>query len=77
MNKAALLCLILIPGVAVAADKSDKKHDGLICREIDTTGSRLESKRVCMTKAQWDEQRRDARDAVDHAQIQQTNPKGG
>ncbi|HEY1606242.1 MAG TPA: hypothetical protein VGF77_11680 [Allosphingosinicella sp.] len=81
MNKAVLLCLALIPSVAVAAgnagDKQDKKHGGLICREIDTTGSRLESQRICMTREQWEQQRRDARETIDRAQTQQNNPKGG
>lgn len=80
MKKAALLCLALFPGVAFAAgnagDKQDKKHDGLICREIDTTGSRLETQRVCMTKEQWEQSRREARQTVERAQTQQTNPKG-
>ncbi len=80
MKKAMLLCLALIPSVALAADggdKQDKKHSGLICRDVDTTGSRLESKRICMTRDQWEAARRDAREAIERAQTQQTNPKGG
>ena len=79
MKKAMLLSLALIPGIALAAnagDKQDKKPGGLICRESLETGSRLSSKRVCMTREQWEAARRDARDAVDQAQIRQTNPKG-
>lgn len=75
MKKAALLWLVLVPGVALAAgksgDKQDKKHDGLICREIATTGSRLESQRICMTKEQWEQARRDARESVSGAQARQ------
>jgi nicotinamide mononucleotide (NMN) deamidase PncC len=70
---------LLIPSVALAAtagNKQDKKHDGLVCRDIAETGSRLASKRVCMTKEQWDENRRDARQSIERAQTQQTNPKG-
>ena len=80
MTKALWLCLALIPSVALAAgpnDKQDKKGNGLICRDIDTTGSRLESQRVCMTKDQWEAQKRSARETIDRAQTQQTNPKGG
>jgi hypothetical protein len=80
MKKAALLGLLLIPGVALAAgnvsDKPDKKHDGLICRDVAETGSRLSSQRVCMTKDQWEASRRDARQAVDQAQTRQNNIKG-
>jgi len=80
MKTAALLCLALIPAAAIAAgnagDKQDKKRDGLICREIDTTGSRLETQRICMTKEQWEQSRRDARNFTSEAQTRQTNPKG-
>ncbi|HEX4737854.1 MAG TPA: hypothetical protein VH331_09855 [Allosphingosinicella sp.] len=80
MKTAALLCLVLIPGIALAAGnaggKQDKKHDGLICRDVAETGSRLSSERVCMTKEQWEESRREARQTIERAQTQQTNPKG-
>ena len=79
MKKAVFLGLALIPAVALAAnagDKQDKKRDGLICRESLETGSRLSSKRVCMTREQWEASRRDAREAIEQAQIRQTNPKG-
>jgi nicotinamide mononucleotide (NMN) deamidase PncC len=80
--KALLLtAAILLPGVALAAgngsDKQDKKHDGLVCRDIAETGSRLSSKRICMTKEQWEENRRETRQSIERAQTQQTNPKGG
>ena len=79
--KAALLCLALIPSVAISAgnsttDKQDKKGDRLICRDMGETGSRLATKRVCMTKDQWEQVRRDAREATDRAQTQQIPPKG-
>jgi hypothetical protein len=79
MKKSVLLGLVLIPGVALAANAGDRqdKRTGLICRETAETGSRLSSKRICMTREQWDQARRDARDAVDQAQMRQTNPKGG
>jgi len=79
MKKAVLLSLVLVPGIALAAnagDKQDKKRDGLICRESLETGSRLSSKRVCMTREEWEASRRDAREAIEQAQIRQTNPKG-
>jgi hypothetical protein len=80
MKTAALLCLALIPAAAIAAgnagDKQDKKRDSLICRDIAETGSRLSSQRVCMTKEQWEENRREARQSIERAQTQQTNPKG-
>ena len=77
MKNIVLLGLVMIPGIALAAgEKQDKKGNGLICHEIGETGSRLGTKRICMTREQWDAQRRDAREAVDAAQTRQTNPKG-
>ncbi|MDB5690956.1 MAG: hypothetical protein JWO81_19 [Alphaproteobacteria bacterium] len=79
MKKALWLGLVLIPGVALAGnagEKQDKKRDGLVCRETGETGSRLGSKRVCMTREQWDQNRRDAREMTEQAQSHQTNPKG-
>jgi nicotinamide mononucleotide (NMN) deamidase PncC len=81
MKTAMLLCLALIPAVAVAAgnngtDKQAKKGNGLICRDVAETGSRLSSQRICMTKEQWEESRRQAREAVEHGQNNQIPPKG-
>ena len=80
MKKAVLLGLALIPSIVFAADagsdKQDKKRTGMICREVETTGSRLETQRVCMTREQWEQQRRDARQATEQAQTRQWNPKG-
>src|SRR4051794_30824907 len=53
-----------------------KSPDDMICREVAVSGSRLDVQRICMTRLQWDEQRRDARDAVERAQTQQVNPRG-
>ncbi|MEA3030585.1 MAG: hypothetical protein QOG13_1910 [Sphingomonadales bacterium] len=39
-----------------------------ICRSMPNTGSRVSRTRVCMTRAQWDERRRETRDTLEHAQ---------
>ena len=39
-----------------------------ICENIIVTGSRLASKRFCGTRAQWEERRRQDREAVEAAQ---------
>jgi nicotinamide mononucleotide (NMN) deamidase PncC len=80
MKKALLLALVLVPSVALAGgagEKQDKKRDGLICREMAETGSRLSTKRVCMTREQWDQSRRETRETIERAQTRQTNPTGG
>ena len=84
MLKIVALGLLFVPSLALAAVGGDAaptasstdKGSKMICREIDETGSRLGGKRVCMTRDQWEEQRRTARSAVEHAQTQQANPCG-
>jgi hypothetical protein len=39
-----------------------------ICRPAAETGSRLGHARICMTRSQWEEQRRETRQTVDRAQ---------
>jgi hypothetical protein len=47
----------------VAKSDPDQK---MVCKNITSTGSRLGSHRVCMTKAQWVQQSNDARDTMNH-----------
>jgi hypothetical protein len=42
--------------------------DKLICKSIGEVGSRLAKKRVCRTRQQWAEDKRQSRDVVDRAQ---------
>lgn len=44
----------------------------IVCRSIGETGSRLSRTRVCLTRAQWDAQRRETRQDVDRAQTTRT-----
>ena len=62
---------------AASATNSDEK----ICESIVPLGSRLAKKRVCATRAEWDERRRLDREAIDQAQKLiggpcQTTPSG-
>jgi hypothetical protein len=68
MKSLAYLALIATAGLSVAvhaeeADKAADKNnpDKLICRSEAQTGSRLSKNKRCMTKAQWDEDRRQNR----------------
>lgn len=45
-----------------------KDPNEIVCERVPVIGSRLESKRVCMSRAKWEEQRRSDRDEVDLAQ---------
>ncbi|HEX5239181.1 MAG TPA: hypothetical protein VFW39_12055 [Sphingomicrobium sp.] len=42
----------------------------VVCEKQQETGSRLASERVCMTRSQWAEQRRVARQEIDRAQTE-------
>jgi hypothetical protein len=57
--------------VAPSATKTNNSKDPsqkVICKTQDEMGSRLGGKRICMTKAQWDQQAQDAHDSVDNIQ---------
>ena len=45
-----------------------------ICETIPVIGSRLGKKRICSTRAEWEEQRRQDRQAVDQIQKQIAGP---
>ena len=62
--------------VASTANPNEK-----ICESIVPLGSRLATKKVCATRAEWEERRRLDREVVDQAQKQiggpcQTTPSG-
>lgn len=68
MKSLAYLALIATAGLSVAVhaedadQKADKNNpDKLICRSEPVLGSRLAKNKRCMTKAQWDEDRRQTR----------------
>ena len=71
-----LLALNVAPAALAADAKPAAGPDKLICRTQDETGSRRNSTKVCMTRAQWEANRRDARDSVARMQAQQVNPCG-
>lgn len=59
------------PANAGAAAKSDAKDPNrTVCRKIETVGSRLSSKRVCQTAAQWDAQEAANRQDIERSQTQ-------
>ena len=52
----------------------------VLCEKVEKIGTRLGSSRVCMTRAEWAEQRRQNRDVVDRAQqtrCESLDPKFG
>jgi len=56
----------------VAAEPKDQAQgdkDKLICRTDPDLGTRLGGTRVCLTREQWAERRREAREAAEHVQM--------
>jgi hypothetical protein len=70
--------LALTPAIAAAEDKKTdaKDPDRIICERQKSTESRVATKRVCMTAAEWDERRREDRDAIEKGQRQARGPSG-
>lgn len=82
----SVLQLVLVAGFTVQAAmpafaesgsvKPTKDPNQVVCEKQEVLGSRLAVRRVCMTRAQWAEQRRAERDLVLNSQLnaRQKNP---
>jgi hypothetical protein len=72
MKKIVLLCALAViasPAVAKERDKSKTSDPNrVICRTEQVIGSRLQSKRTCMTAIQWTQVEREQRETVDRVQ---------
>ena len=60
-----------------AKPKPVKDPNEKICEKQPVLGSRLATRRVCATRAQWEEYRRLDKDAIDQAQKSACTPQGG
>ena len=62
--RTALLCTLVLalpaPLTAAGPARPQTPRSAMICRVITATGSRLDSTRICKTKEQWEEARRQA-----------------
>jgi hypothetical protein len=71
------------PGYARPGDQQEQSKkkardpNETVCEQEDVLGSRLATRRVCMTRAQWAEKRRDDRALVDRSQTQLCVAMGG
>jgi hypothetical protein len=80
-----LLAALLLPTAAFAqapSEGSTRMRSGrdpnqIICKRQREIGSRLVIRRDCLTRAQWDEIRRQTRHNVDRAQLTRVIPGGG
>ncbi|KKC25506.1 hypothetical protein [Sphingomonas sp. SRS2] len=67
----ALIATFALSSAAFAADGEKKEAqdpDRLICKSEEIVGSRLAKQKRCLTKAQWAEDRRIQKMAIDRAQ---------
>jgi hypothetical protein len=69
----AMLAVASLAFAAAATAQNGKAKEPLdpnekVCETIKPVGSRLATKRVCATRAEWAEYRKQDRDAVDKAQ---------
>ncbi|MDE2560675.1 MAG: hypothetical protein KGL48_00375 [Sphingomonadales bacterium] len=59
-------------------DKEDMgKGDRVICRKIETIGSRLHAQRICATATQWSAMKQEQREGLEHIQTQRYPGNGG
>ena len=70
--------LVLLPAAAAADEKKSEAKDPnrIICEKQGVVGSRLATKRICMTAAEWEIRRREDREAVEKAQVNRRGPNG-
>lgn len=60
-----------------AAAKPAKDADPMICERFAETGSLLRSKKVCMRKSDWEEQRQQNQRLIERSQTQMPMNSGG
>lgn len=65
------------PTTGTAPASKAKDPNRVICERIKDTSSRIGGKRICMTAAQWEEQRRRDREYVEDAQQRSLEPNSG
>jgi hypothetical protein len=71
--------IALVPAIAAAEDKKTDAKDPnrMICERQKSTESRVATKRVCMTAAEWEQRRREDREEIEKGQRQARGPSGG
>ena len=63
-----------LPAIAEPSPVKQKDPNEVVCEKIETIGSRVSTKRVCGTRAEWAEKRKLDREAVDQAQRAANGP---
>lgn len=78
MRAVGLASLVGVLGGAAPAENkpASKSYDPgeKVCEKIEIIGTRIASKRVCATRAEWEERRRSDRDTIEEAQRRVNGP---
>jgi len=74
---ALLAALGLVSTAAAEENKTPVKDPNrVICEKQEVLGSRVATKKVCLTAAQWEERKREDREAIEKGQKQARGPNG-
>jgi len=73
-----IAALALVPAAGAAEEKKADAKDPnrIICEKQREVGSRLATKKVCMTAAEWEIRKREDREAIEKAQVRRSGPAG-
>jgi len=69
---AAMAIVSAVPAVAQQDDKPASKQkdpNQVVCEKVEELGTRLSAKKVCMTRSEWAERRRQDRMDIDRRQM--------
>jgi hypothetical protein len=74
VGSAALVALVgsilATAGATAAEPKAPRDPNEKICQVITPVGSRLATKKICATRAEWEDKKRQDREATEKAQTQ-------
>lgn len=77
-----LVAALTLPMAGAAAQDANKKREQrdpneMVCKKESVLGSRLQTQRICRTRAQWAEQRQIDRQNVERVQTAPCQPSAG
>jgi hypothetical protein len=76
---AAAAIVSAVPALAQKEDASASKErdpNQVVCEKVEVLGSRVSTKRICMTRSEWAERRRLERQEIDRAQVNRGSCEG-
>lgn len=78
MRQFLLVTAVLITATSASAREPKKATDPnkVICRTSEAIGSRLQTKKTCLTSTQWNQMEREQRDTVEKVQSLRTTNAG-